>query len=250
MTLRIPYRPADSVKAANLAVGSDTFDAFRLLTLTIIAVTIFMLMWLLATLVATRLLGISIPFFARYIPVDAEARWTAAKDEVLQNELAELRKAHPGEFSDKDEQDYVAVRTANTYKRLWEHLSSEEQLLLHELAKGELANPADRSVIERLLRQGLLTPDPWPRITDEALGRYAAASERASELAEWQHEAVRSTWTSIRTPLLLLLLVVVAALMWLAGSTMQLLSTVLAGTAALFGHFMQAANLLRGSQKS
>ena len=53
----------------------------------------------------------------------------------------------------------------------------------------------------------------------------------------------------IRIPLLVIVVVVTASLMWLAGSTMQILSATLAGVATLFGYVTQVTNFVRKDSK-
>jgi hypothetical protein len=133
---------------------------------------------------------------------------------------------------------------------MWQALSVDERLLLHQLARGKFVNPENSPVIEQLLRRGYLKLRPWPRIVESGFAEFARTAETEQKFADWQRAASRNLWTGIRIPLFIIVVVITASLMWLAGSAMQILSTTLAGVATLFGVIAQVTNFVRKDDKS
>jgi hypothetical protein len=208
---------------------------------------LFVLM-LLAWTVSRRLLGIRIPFAGRFVaPLAGRMTVGPLLDEEFK--LLELQKQHPQDFTAKDASDWRAVYCARQYEAMWNSLRQEERLLLHQLAKGRFANPENQSVIERLVHLGFLKLRPWPYISDAGFSHYARTAETEQQFATWQREASKNAWNRIRTPLLIIVLMVAAAMMWLAGSTMQILSATLAGIATIFGYITQVTNFVRKDSK-
>jgi hypothetical protein len=203
---------------------------------------------LLAWTVSRRLLGIRIPFASRFVSATPDRM---AVGPLLDEEfkIIELEKRYPQEFTLKDASDWRAVHCKEQYKAMWISLQDEERLLLHQLAKGRFANPENQAVIERLVHLGFLKLQPWARIADTGFAHYARTAETEQQFATWQREASKNVWNRIRTPLLIVVLVVAAAMMWLAGSTMQILSATLAGMATIFGYVTQVTNFVRKDSK-
>jgi hypothetical protein len=225
------------------------WDSFRKqMTIAATSAGMLLVVILMAWMVARRLFGIRTPFAGRFV---APASGRMAVAPLLDAELAliDLAKQHPGEFTDKDAADWRAVHCEAQYETMWKSLRQEEQLLLHQLAKGHFANPENQSVIERLLHLGFLKLKPWPRISDSGFAHYARTAETEQKFAAWQKEASKNLWNRIRAPLLIVVLVIAALMMWLAGSTMQILSATLAGIATLFGYITQVTNLVRKDNK-
>ncbi len=225
------------------------WDTFReLMTIVSMGAGMLLAMMLLAWMVARRLFGIRMPFAGRFV-APVQGRMTIAP--LLDAELAliDLAKQHPGEFTDKDATDWRAVHCETQYETMWKSLRQEEQLLLHQLAKGCFANPENQSIIERLVHLGFLKFKPWPRVSDSGFAHYARTAETEQQFAAWQKAASKNLWNRIRAPLLIVVLVVAALMMWLAGSTMQILSATLAGIATLFGYITQVTNFVRKDSK-
>jgi hypothetical protein len=133
------------------------------------------------------------------------------------------------------------------FNAIWKSLSREDQVFLHQLAQGRLGNPANKNSIKRLAEAGLIQFDPWPRIADDRFRDYAQTAEKEEDFDAWELQASKSVWKSIRTPLLVVLLIVVGLLLWLSSSSMQIITTVLAGLASLVGYVTQTASVFRAA---
>jgi hypothetical protein len=106
-------------------------------------------------------------------------------------------------------------------------------------------NPANEKGIRGLAEAGIIVFDPWPRIADPGFAAYALTAEKEEDFDAWELIASKNLWNSIRTPLLIVLLVVVGLLLWLSSSSMQIITTVLAGLASLVGYVTQTASVFR-----
>lgn len=197
---------------------------------------------------ARRLFGIRIPFAGRFAP-ELPNPLKAQRLLDAELELSRVRKAHAGEFTRKDEQDWRAAHLGDLYAEAWESLEANERLLLHQLAHGYFANPENTRVIERLLRAGYVKLWPWPRIAEAGFADYIRGIEDTHEFQQLQEQATDNLWHRIRTPLLIVVIVIAGLLMWLAGSAMQLLSATLAGMAALFSSITQVTSFATKDNK-
>jgi hypothetical protein len=161
--------------------------------------------------------------------------------------LDELYERNPQDLTEKDRADYLVVHAEMHYHRAWKLCTRDERLLLHQLATGRFANPANHLVTERLIRAGLVALDPWPRLTDAGFGRFVRTAETRRDFTEWQRAASQGVWKNVKTPLLIVLLIVVGWLIWTAGDYVQAFSAILVAAVALLGQFGQVVNLVRGS---
>jgi hypothetical protein len=139
-----------------------------------------------------------------------------------------------------------ARRNTDAVTAHWGSLDAEDRLLLHQLAKGHLANPANTEGIGRLAKLGLIKFDPWLQIADRGLDVLADRADD-QELENLLRGASASAWNSIRTPLLIVMLVVVGLLLYVSSTSMQIVTTVLAGVASLLGYVSQYQSFIRGS---
>lgn len=201
---------------------------------------------------ARRLFGIRIPFSGRFVDAPRQLNLQPllqAELDLLDLKTAVLEQDPSAVFTPKDESDWRAVHCLSVYQDMWQALSVDERLLLHQLARGKFVNPENSPVIEQLLRRGYLKLRPWPRIVESGFAEFARTAETEQKFADWQRAASRNLWTGIRIPLFIIVVVITAALMWLAGSAMQILSTTLAGVATLFGVIAQVTNFVRKDGK-
>jgi len=215
--------------------------------------SILLLLALLSWHTARRLFGIRLPFAARFTHEQPDRLDLApvinCELDLLDFKKALLKADPNASFTTKDENDWRAVHCRSMYQSMWKSLQTDEQLLLHQLAKGKFANPENQAVIEHLLQRGYLKLRPWPLIAEAGFANYVRTAETERQFADWQTEASRNLWNRIRIPLLVIVVVVTASLMWLAGSTMQILSATLAGVATLFGYVTQVTNFVRKDSK-
>ncbi len=113
----------------------------------------------------------------------------------------------------------VADRADAYYRMLWGGLTSNERLVLYQLALDGWANPRNADAIHQLEQKQLIFRRPMYRIINESFRSFIRCSEHESEIAKWQSTEQRSTWQALR-------FVVIAALigigMWLLYAQAQL----------------------------
>jgi hypothetical protein len=256
MTTSLPLRPVhdDPTQIPTCAGRATTMcrdpDLNRMyglapgLALALSTLVALLLLVMMCTHTARRLLGIRIPFVGRLTPSEADS---AHASRLLDVELALVALKGPGgePVTTKDESDFRAARCAPVYNEMWRALGADEQLLLHHLATGRYANPENQPVIERLLRRGYLTLAPWPTIVEPGFAEFIRTAPHTASFDQLREQSSKTVWGRLRTPLLVLVIVVAIALMWLAGSAMQILTGVLAGVATLLGTITQVTSFVR-----
>lgn len=202
-----------------------------------------LLILLLSAHVSRRLFGVRIPFAGRFTPSTGDA--AAASDLLdLELQLVQLKSVGELQMTSKDEADWRAVRCEPIYRRMWESLSTQEQLFLHHLAEGRYANPENQFVIEQLLRRGYITLAPWPRIVEPGFVDFVRRVDPSQGLHDLRYETSHTPWGQWRTPLLVIFIVTAGLLMWLAGSAMHILAGTLAGIATLLGSITRVTGFI------
>lgn len=244
--LRVPVRCESGTRRSesDLCRDEDLYRRYAVSSVSvpaaIVTVAIF-LITLMSALAARRLFGIRIPFTSRFTPSDADQRDVS---QLLDAELdlLDLKKREP--MTSKDEADWRAVNCRHIYQRMWNALETDEQFLVHQLAYGQLANPENRAVIERLLRRGYLTLAPWPRIVEPGFADFVRTVAPDESFDQLKYDATHTLWSQLRAPLLVLVVIIAVLLMWLAGSAMHLVAATLAGVAGLFGSIQRVTSFL------
>lgn len=139
------------------------------------------------------------------------------------------------------------------HHRIWKLCTRAERLLLYQIATGRLANPRNQTVIQNLVRRGLVQVNPWPMITDNSFERFVRTAETSQDLAQWQREASRTSGSRARTAIiaavLIAVLIVVVWFSWTAGDQLKIISTILAASVAFLSQIGNAMNFVRGGGK-
>jgi len=131
------------------------------------------------------------------------------------------------------------------FKQEWKKLARPERLVLYQIASGHLANPRNEVVVDRLFAEGLIHLAPWPALRWPELEQLILRSETAREFAQWQKDAAKGVWKTIRVPLFIFLMVLIAWLSWAAGGSMKAISAILLAAVALLSQLTQLFNFAR-----
>jgi hypothetical protein len=118
------------------------------------------------------------------------------------------------------------------YAALWESSSPRERIVLGHLARFGFVNSKAIGTLRHLWLRGLVKLDPAPRLMSDAFERYVLSSECRRDVdVAVANTAADSSWTALRTPLLL---VMVSAFFFLAITQRDLLDmkAVVAGVTA------------------
>jgi hypothetical protein len=135
----------------------------------------------------------------------------------------------------------------DTFKRKWRALSHPEQLLLYQLARGQIPNSHSDAAVKKLLEKGLVKLDPWPKLSwDESEARLVLGAEKPDDFQAWEKAAAKGAWQTIRPVLFIVLMVLIAWLSWAAGGSMKALSAILLATGAFLAQLSQLVNFVRG----
>ena len=121
------------------------------------------------------------------------------------------------------------------YRSLWELCSSEERLVLIQLAQAGLANPRRVEVIRRLSRRDLLKVEPRFRLMNESFERFVCRAEPQERIAAWERTDSRAAWSRLGTPLYALGAMVVAVLLFAEQGAVAQVLAIATGSVATLG---------------
>lgn len=101
--------------------------------------------------------------------------------------------------------DFVGLMLIEHYQQLWSASSRAEQLVMHNLALRRLPSTAARDAIRSLIRRGLVTYEPAPRLLNRSFASFILHAERPQTLQRWRAEQPRGGWRFAFWPLLIVL---------------------------------------------
>ncbi len=94
------------------------------------------------------------------------------------------------------------------YRQLWSHCTTDEKLVLVQLAEHGIVNPKSFGWVMDLMNRGLVVRTPDLRLMNESFKRFVLQETKRSQILEWQEEMGPSAWSVLKwlLPLPLLLL--------------------------------------------
>jgi hypothetical protein len=129
------------------------------------------------------------------------------------------------------------------YRTVWSTLTDHQRLVLVHLACNDFTNPNPRNwpVVRHLAEQGLIRRTPALRLMNKTFARFVEQAETEEQMRKWEHAAGTSTWSWIRS-----VLVVASILLavFLSQTQPQLLTYIGGGLAAVAGLAATVSNLL------
>ncbi len=140
--------------------------------------------------------------------------------------------------------------TLTAFKSQWSALSRAEHLVLYQIASEQIVNPRNTKPVKDLLAQNFIRLNPWPVLANDDFKEYILQAHTPAEYGQWQHEAAKGLWRTVRIPLFIFLMIVIAWLSWAAGGSMKAISAILAATVAFIGQLAQLLNFARGNASS
>jgi hypothetical protein len=89
---------------------------------------------------------------------------------------------------------------SGTFEEIWDCCSTDEQIVLVQIAREHIANPYQRAVISGLLAKGVvrLAPDVRPFSDDFEAFLHAKARKMEAQIREWEHVDTLHSWRSGR----------------------------------------------------
>jgi hypothetical protein len=101
-------------------------------------------------------------------------------------------------------------------------LTSNERLVLHQLALDGWANPRNAAAIHQLEQKQLIFRRPMYRIINDSFRSFIRSSEHESEIVEWQRTEQRSTWQALRFVVIATLIGIGAWLLYAQAQLFQI----------------------------
>ena len=108
----------------------------------------------------------------------------------------------------------VGTQARLHYRYLWSTCTTDEKLVLVQLAKNGLVNPKYFGWVMDLMNRGLVVRDPKLRVMNESFARFIRQETQRSEILKWQEEGGTSAWSVFKW-ILPAPLVLVAALLFI-----------------------------------
>jgi hypothetical protein len=93
----------------------------------------------------------------------------------------------------------ISDAAVHVYEALWEGCSTDERVVLHQLAEEGLVNPKNPGAVSRLLDAGLVHRDPSFRVMNETFRRFVFGAASSQVISAWEREGVLVPWGTIAT---------------------------------------------------
>jgi hypothetical protein len=106
-------------------------------------------------------------------------------------------------FAD-EESNVDASPVSVPFEELWQTRTPDDQLVLLQVARERIANPYQRAVIQKLLRDGLLRLNPDLQPCSEQFEQFLRGKERElqGEILTWEQVNVGHSWRYVRLALI------------------------------------------------
>ncbi|MBA4283981.1 MAG: hypothetical protein C0434_00410 [Xanthomonadaceae bacterium] len=180
--------------------------------------------------------------------VELTGEISAALRAALDAALAREPGAPPPLRDLRDLEQLVMPYVEGNFRCEWAHCSIAERIALHQLARGLLPNPLNRTVLDDLLARRLAVLAPEPRIVCSAFRSFVLRAEPAGRYAQWTLGFEVGTWSRVRVPFYLLLLLLGAWFSYSFSDAFTTLNTVLAGALGMIATFGRVSSLVRSGK--
>lgn len=176
--------------------------------------------------------------------VDRETRLFWPEMIKLRGRLLKIgvgRAASGDPLNERDVVEAVEMEHGALMRRHWETLTTQERLVMKQLADGCFANPGNGLAILHLLRRGLIVGEPHLMIKSEALQLFVLQAETDDNFNSWQAATPESPWLRYRIPILVGAGLFVMITGWVTLQSVQLFNGWLAALTAALGLFAKAS---------
>ena len=160
----------------------------------------------------------------RELDQEATVSWLDLELEALP-ELGVLRELLVKEVvgsTRRNALDRIVERAYGNYMALWDACTSEEKLILVQIAFENVVNPKEVAIVRRLMQRGLLVRDPTLRIMNQSFARFIVQVQKPEDVRAWEQPATGVSWATSRWALLGVLLL---ALLFLWATQRELFNT-------------------------
>jgi hypothetical protein len=106
-------------------------------------------------------------------------------------------------FADEESASHEPL-TSESFEAVWNACQPDEQMVLLQITHERIANPYQRTVIQKLLREGLLKLNPDLQPSSEEFEQFLRQKERELRptLLAWEQVQVSHSWRYVRLALL------------------------------------------------
>ena len=101
--------------------------------------------------------------------------------------------------------DYFSTIFIEHYQLIWSSSSHAERLIMFHLAHGRLLSLARAHAVRTLVRRGLMTLDPKPRLFNRSFAQFVRNVEKPETLQRWRDAVPAAAWSRAQVPILLML---------------------------------------------
>jgi hypothetical protein len=136
----------------------------------------------------------------------------------------------------------VAELADSHYRRQWLTCSTEEHVLLLQLAQGKLISAKDPALLQHLLSRGLIRRAPDLQLCSQSFGAFVLGAERRKTIVAIRAEAAESSWSSVRTPVFAALVVAGGFVLIAGGEAVRSTLALFSGLAATVPALLQLLN--------
>ncbi|MDO6567689.1 hypothetical protein Q4561_11525 [Alteromonas sp. 1_MG-2023] len=123
---------------------------------------------------------------------------------ITEQKMARLALELDKYWSPQQIVEYFVHHARPSYRLRWEQCTTNERLILLQLAQGAKLNPASAEIIGHLQRRGLIYRDCGWHLINESFRQFVLTAEPAKQIQEWLAETRSSIWHNLRPPLFML----------------------------------------------
>ncbi len=132
------------------------------------------------------------------------------------------------------------------YGELWSACTTEERLVLYQLASDGWVNPKNEQAIRQLQQRGLIRRNSGFRLMNDSLARFVRNADRTEDIAKWEDEQEHSGWSAMKLALGTGLMMFGAWLLYAQQDVFQLGIGYLTALGSASGAVLSLTRTLRG----
>lgn len=162
------------------------------------------------------------------LKLQAECGWSQSLMQIAERLMA---RGDLDDYSWREIVTFIGNEAEPYYRSLWELCSSEERLVLIQLAQEGLVNPKRLDIAQRLARRRLVIVDPRFKIVNESLARFVITAEPPERVTRWEHSNAGGAWSRLGAPIYALAAVVITIILFTEQATFTSILAMATGAA-------------------
>lgn len=146
--------------------------------------------------------------------------------------------------------EFFGVAAVAHYRYRWELCTTQERLLLIQLAHDNTPNPRNTVPIEHLLRRGYLYPHEGWRLANDSFRCFVLHAEDPATVLRWIGDANESMWKYVKIPIFILLLSLLGLLAYSAAEAFHSFLGIAAAILGLVPLLLRNISLIRNQSST